>query len=127
MGYEPKFGDVASYQPLDLIAGDFNLLSETITLEAGQNLKRGTVLGRISGSGKYVISERLNDADTEIKDGSEDPSRILAEDVDASKGDRQTIAYLTGSFFPGGVILGKGHTIASIKEKLELRSIFFQG
>jgi hypothetical protein len=127
MGYEPKFGDVASYQPLDLIAGDFNLLSETVVLEAGQNLKRGAILGKKSDSGKYVISARLDNANVEINDGSEDPSRILAEDVDASKGDRQTIAYLTGSFYPKGVTLGKGHTIASIKEKLELRSIFFQG
>jgi hypothetical protein len=127
MGYEPKFGDVASYQPLDLIAGDFNLLSETIILEAGQNLKRGTVLGRKTDSGKYVMSSRVNGANAEIKDGSEDPSRILAEDVDASKDDHQTIAYLTGSFYPKSLTLGKGHTIASIKEKMELRSIFFQG
>jgi hypothetical protein len=96
-------------------------------LEAGQSLKRGAVLGKKADSGKYVLSARVDDANAEIKDGSEEPSRILAEDVDASKGDRLTIGYLTGSFYPKGVFLGKGHTIASIKEKLELRSIFFQG
>ena len=127
MSFEPGFRDVASYQPTDLIAGDFSLLSETIVLEAGQVLKRGAVLGHKIGAEKYVLSAKLDKAGAEVKDGSEEPRRILAEDVDATAGDRLTIAYLTGSFFPKGLTIGKGHTIESIKEPLELRSIFLQG
>ncbi len=127
MSFEPSFNDVASYQPTDLIAGDFNLLSETILLEAGQVLKRGSVLGHKTGAEKYALSAKIDKAGAQINDGSEEPKRILAEDVDASAGDRLTIAYLTGSFFPKGLTIGKGHTIESIKEPLELRSIFLQG
>jgi hypothetical protein len=56
------FGDFDSYNPHDLIAGDFPLKTETITLAKGQNLKRGSLLGRLKDSGKYVLSRKLDDA-----------------------------------------------------------------
>jgi hypothetical protein len=89
MGYEPSFGEIGEYQPQDLIAGHFDLQSETIVLESGQNLKRGTLLGKKTATGKFVISAKLADGDTEVSDGSDVPYRVLAEDVDASTADMQ--------------------------------------
>ncbi|MDQ3233364.1 MAG: head decoration protein [Pseudobdellovibrionaceae bacterium] len=127
MGYEPGFGEIGEYRPQDLIAGDFPLQSETIVLESGQTLKRGTLLGKKTAGGKYVISAKLTADDKPIADGSEVPYRILAEDVDASSGDKLTIAYHTGSFYQGGITLGKGHTVATVKPVLEPISIYIKG
>lgn len=127
MSYEPGFGEIGEYQPQDLIAGDFDLLSETIVIESGQKLKRGTLLGKKSATEKYVLSAKLTGDDKPISDGSEIPYRILAEDIDASSGDKLSIAYQTGSFFRGGITFGKGHTIASVKPILEPISIYIKG
>ena len=127
MGYAPEFKKQAEYQPHDLIAGDFPLKSETIALEAGQNLKRGSVLGRKATGGKFVLSAKLTADDKPITDGSEKPLRILAEDIDATSGDLTTIAYRTGSFLAGGLTLGKGHSLDTVKSEFETRSIFIEG
>jgi hypothetical protein len=127
MGYEPAFGEIGEYRPQDLIAGHFDLQSETIVLEAGQNLRRGTLLGKKTASGKYVISAKIADDGKAVSDGSETPYRVLAEDLDASKGDKLTIAYHTGSFYRGGITLGKGHTFETVKPVLEPISIYIKG
>ncbi|HYX35846.1 MAG TPA: head decoration protein, partial [Oligoflexus sp.] len=108
MGYEPSFSQIGEYQPLDLIAGDFPLQSETILLEKGHKLGRGSLLGKKTATGKYILSAKLAADDKAITDGSEIPYRILAEDIDATSADKLTIAYHTGSFFRGGIKLGKG-------------------
>jgi hypothetical protein len=120
------FGDFDSYNPHDLIAGDFPLKTETITLAKGQNLKRGSLLGRLKDSGKYVLSRKLDDAGKEIADGSEKPLRILGENVDAAAGDKLTVAYKTGYFFLTGVTIHESHKQEEIRLDLEARSIFFE-
>ncbi len=127
MGYEPSFSNQGSYAPLDLIAGDFPLKTETIVLEKGQNLKRGALLGQKNEGGKYILSSKSGTGNAAVADGSETPKRILAEDVNAVDKDKTTVGYLTGSFYRGGITLGKGHTIESVKPDLELRSIYIEG
>ncbi|RYZ89677.1 MAG: head decoration protein [Proteobacteria bacterium] len=95
MGYAPDFRKQAEYQPLDLIAGDFPLKTETVTIEAKQNLRRGAVLGKKAESGKYVLSAKLGGDDKPIADGSEKSRCILAFDIDATNGDTVTVAYKT--------------------------------
>lgn len=107
-----------SFTPDNLIAGEFDdLVGEKITLLSGQNLTRGTVLGKVTASGKYKISLA---ADTI---GSETPDLILAEDCDASGGDKSAIAYSRGDFNAQKLTIGTGHTIASIKEGLRVKNI----
>ena len=100
-----------SFTPDRLIAGD-EVLSDQITLLSGQNLARGAVIGKITASGKYKLSLAAS------TDGSEVPLRILADDTDASGGDKLTPAYYNGDFDANAVILGTGHTVASVFEGL---------
>lgn len=69
---------VATYKPDNLIAGTFPLITQSITIASNQILKRGAVLGRITASDKYVLSQATS------KDGSEQTSAILCEDVDTT-------------------------------------------
>ena len=127
MGYETGFYSQGEYQPQDLIAGDFPLKAESLLIEAGQVLKRGSLLGK-KDSGKWVLSALEKTDGSLVEDGSEIPTRILAEDIDTSKGnDRLSIGYLTGSFLKSAVTLGRGHSLESIKDQLEIRSIYLQG
>lgn len=107
-----------SFVPDNLIAGNHDeLVGEKITLLSGQNLVRGAVIGKVTASGKYKISLA---ADTI---GSETPDLILAEDCDASAGDKQAVAYSRGDFIAQALTIGTGHTIASIKEGLRVKNI----
>jgi hypothetical protein len=68
-----------------------------ITLISGENLSRGHVLGRITASGKCT------GFDADAVTGEEVAMGILAEDVDASGGDVNTIAYVHGEFQINGM------------------------
>lgn len=107
-----------TFNPDRLIAGDpARLLARSITLEEGQNLSRGAVLGRITASSTYALSA------TGAGDGSETPDLVLAEDTDASAGDVVTIAYERGDFDENEIVLGSGHTADSIREGLRAKGI----
>ncbi len=102
-----------------LIVDASKLITRQITLISGQNLTRGAVLGKITASSKYNLS--LSAAG----DGSQTPDLILAEDTDASGGDKVTIAYEAGSFNTNALTLGSAHTLASIQEGLRAKGIHF--
>jgi hypothetical protein len=118
MSEQAKFSSDA-YVPDELIANEpALLLSEKVTLLSGQNLTRGALLGKITASGKYVLS--LSAA----VDGSQTPSRVLVDDVDASAGDKEALAYRRGDFLDTGMTIGAGHTAASVKDALADIGIF---
>jgi len=105
--------------PGGLIAGNAGLLiSQPIVLLIGENLTRGALLGKITASGKYVLSESA------AADGSEVPAAILVEDTDATDADAPTVAYFRGDFIASGVILGAGHTVDSVRPALRDQGIF---
>lgn len=102
----------------NLLAGNPHLLiGRKVTIPAGQALKRGAVLGKITASGKYALS--LSTAN----DGSQTPDLILAEDCDASTADKKALAYARGDFNASGLILGASHTVDSILEGLRAKGI----
>lgn len=107
-----------SYQPDNLVADASTLLAQPITLAAGQNLKRGSVLGKITVGSKHTLSLAASN------DGSQVPDVILAEDTDASAGDVGTIAYVRGDFLRDCVTLGAGHTAVGVSEALRDKGIF---
>ncbi len=84
-----------------LSEGNGKISRETIILVAGQNLEAGTVLGKITASGKYAAY-----ADG-AADGTETAVAILYDNVDATAGDVDAVviaryaevsaALLTGS------------------------------
>ena len=108
-----------AFTPDKLVAGDADeLLGRKVTIISGQNLVRGTVLGKITASSKY------NKSLSTANDGSEVPDLILAEDCDASGGDKTALAYERGDFIQEALTLGASHTVASIKEGLRVKGIY---
>ena len=61
-------------------------------LIAGQNLARGSVLGRITATNKLTL------ADDAAIDGSDTPVGILVHDIDATAADKTCQIYVAGCF-----------------------------
>lgn len=120
-----RFAQEGVYTPDALIAHDADdLLGKTITLASGQNLTRGAVLGRITASGKYVLSA------TAAVDGSQVPSVVLCEDTNATGGDAACNAYFSGVFNVGALVLGAGHTTQTVTDALRnvgIQTVTVQG
>lgn len=109
------------HQPRQLLAGDFPRRFATVTILEGQSLDAGAVLGEITASGKFILS--LSAAE----DGSEDPSVVLWEDVDASDGDVEAEVLLCGDVLASALTVGTGHTVASVRKALRPLSLFIHG
>lgn len=107
-----------TYTPDNLLAGNAHLLkSRKVIILAGQVVSAGAVLGKVTASGKYVLSLQAS------ADGSETPDLILLEDVDASGGDKEALAAERGDFIEGALTIGTGHTADSIREGLRVKGI----
>ena len=107
-----------SYSPDKLIAGNSHLLiSRSVTLISGQNLTRGALLGKITTGGKYTLSLSAPN------DGSQIPTAILAEDCDASGGDKTCLIFERGDFNQNAMTFGTGHTADSVREGLRSKQI----
>lgn len=92
--------------------------TDTITVASGENLAAGAVLGKVTASGKYVLS------DDGSADGSETPVAILAEAVDASAGDKSGLIYLAGDFDERKLTFGGTHSAVSLRHALAAVGIF---
>ena len=88
----PTLGDLLKYEL------NANYCRETATLKAGTNYALGSVLGRITASGKYRLSPAAQVAGDE---GAETAVAVLLEAVDASTGDKT------------GLVAARGPTILS--------------
>jgi len=110
-----------AYLPDQLIAGRFPLVTDTVTIVSGSGVvKRGTVLGKITASGKFTTC--LNAA----SDGSQTPSVILADTVDATSADVSAGVYLAGEFNTNAMTFGTGTTIANSKDTLRDSNIYLK-
>lgn len=104
--------------PAGVLAGNTDLaVGRKITVLSGQNLVAGAVLGKVTASGKYVLSLSAS------ADGSQTPDLILAEDCDASGGDAVALAYSRGDFDENRLTIGTAHTADSIREGLRAKGI----
>ena len=108
----PSMGDVLKYEV------NPNYTREVVTLLAGLPYPVGSVLGKITASGKYTLSAAA------AGDGSEVPDAILAEDCDAAAGDRAAVAYTRGDFNEAALTFGAGHTAASTREGLRNKGLY---
>lgn len=70
-----------------------------------------------AANGEYKLSASA------ANDGSQTPDLILAEDVDATAGDKPGLAYSRGDFNANAITLDAGHTVASITEGLRAKGI----
>jgi hypothetical protein len=115
-----KQADSVSYDKLiaDLII-DQELKSVTVATGQGV-LKRGTVLGIITASGKAV---KVNSASA---DGSQTANCILTDDVDTTAADVVMTAYASGSFNRLALIFGGTDTAANHETRLRELGIFLK-
>lgn len=120
MTHVSGFTDQGEYKPCNLIAGEYPRIERIISIASGSALTKGSVLGRVTASGKFILSE------SDATDGSETPDAILAEDVDASAEDKQAIVYFSGEFNETALTLGTGHTLESIRAGLRSKSLFLR-
>ena len=107
-----------NYTPDQLSAGDFPIVIDSGTIATGQVLARGSVLGKITASGKYLLSASA------AVDGSQAPVVILEEDIDTTGGDAPAPIRLTGEVLGSELTLGAGHTLAGVKAALRPLSLF---
>lgn len=109
----------ALFVPDQLIAGTLQLVTDTGTITGGA-YQRGTVLGRVTASGKYTQSVKT------ATDGSETPVAILVDDVDASSGDQNGGLYLMGEFNQHRIIFDESWTISELKTAFRPLAIFLK-
>ncbi len=110
-----------TYTPDNLIAGDFPLVDGEVTIVSGQTLARGTLIGKITATGKYKICDSASD------DGSENPKGILAAAVDAASADvAHAPYYLAGTFNEDAVVFGGSDTAETHRDALRDLSIFLK-
>jgi hypothetical protein len=74
---------------------------DSFTMKAGNNLLRGTILARYTGTGDAGKLAAWNSGGS---NGLATPYAILLADCDASSADAACIVYLTGSFNAEGLI-----------------------
>jgi hypothetical protein len=107
------------FVPDQLIAGPAQLVTDTVTIASGAGvLARGTVLGVVTASGKYIKSASA------AADGSQTPVAILADNVDATSADQIAGVYLSGEFNSAALTLGAGWTVATVKAALRSVAIW---
>ena len=107
------------YVPDQLIAGELKIVTTNITVLSGSGiLKRGTVLGAVTASGKYVLSVKT------ASDGSQVPTAILADDVDATSSDAIGGGYLMGEFNINAMTFDASWSAPTLTAALRPFSIF---
>ena len=107
----------STYDPTALFAGEPPTRQRSITLASGSNttgtpLKRGTLLGRITSTDKYIPSIKT------ASDGSQNAAAILAIDTDAGAADVLTPAYFEGEFAGEMMTLDASWTITTLQAAL---------
>ena len=118
--FQPASAAAGTLTHDNLIGGDaINAVTESIVVDTGV-LSRGALLGKITATGKYVLSASA------AADGSQTPVAILAEDVNATSADVTTIAYFSGEFNQTAMTFGAGHTAASVKDALRNLNIYLK-
>jgi hypothetical protein len=83
----PTLGDLLKYEL------NANYSRETVTLKVGTNYALGSVLGKITASGKYRLSPAAQAAGDE---GAETAIAVLLEAIDASAGDKTALVVARG-------------------------------
>lgn len=111
------FKNEGAYTPNQFALGQ-EMARKVVVASGAGVLAAGTVLGKITASGKYLKSLAA------ANDGSQVPDAILAEGVDATSADKEAVVYIAGKFDQGRLILGAGHTLGSIDATLRDKSIW---
>lgn len=104
--------------PDQLVTPNYPVLKRGGTLLTGTDYKRGSVLGKITASGKYTL------VDSTAVDGSEDPVRVLMDDVDATAADKKAPMAITGEFIEDALIFGGTDTIDTHRDAMQAVNLY---
>lgn len=110
--------DYPMYDPTSLRAGG-HLRDRQITVASGANaagamLARGTVLGRVTATDKYVASVKT------ATDGSQVPAMVLAFGIDASATDIVCSGYDDGEFVAEKMVFDASWTADTLEAALRV-------
>ena len=95
------------------------VVADAVTIASGAGvLARGTVLGKVTASGKCVA---VNNA---LANGAQSIYAILAETVDATSADAAAPAYFSGEFNEAALVFGGDDTAADHKDAARAIGIF---
>lgn len=109
-----------TYVPDQLIAGDLQLVTDTVEIGGTDVLLRGTVLGQITTTGVYVPSVKT------ASDGSEKPCAILVDDVTPGSSSVRGGVYLIGLFNQNRILFDSSWTLPELKNALRPFSVFLR-
>lgn len=114
-------GDLGTYTPDNLIVGHKQpIVTDILTIAAGQTLKRGAVLGVADDSGKAKLLDKT------ATDGSQKFYAVLAEDINAAAEDKTAPVYLAGEFNAAALSFAEGTTAADIKAAARMANTFLR-
>lgn len=111
------------FDPTSLFAGPSDIVARNITILSGAtvnsstSLPRGTVLGRVSASDKYIPSV------AGASDGSQAPVAILADDISTASGDVAAPAYFEGEFADLKLTFDASWTAATLEAKFRQSNV----
>jgi hypothetical protein len=100
------------------------VITDSVVLQAGQNLSKGAVLGRVKDTGKYKLSALKDSDGNNISDGSEVPCAVLLENVDATDVDKNAPVLVLGEVDANELVIDSSWSIETIKPELRKMSIF---
>lgn len=103
--------ETESFSVTQLFAGNSDVRTTDVTVVAGQNLAAGTVVGRITASGKIMKSV------IGAVDGSAVPIGIMVNAVDATAADKAGSIYVGGDFNVDALVWDAGYNTDLLKLK----------
>jgi len=94
-------------------------IARVVTIASGAGkLRRGSVIGKVTASRKFLLAKKA------AADGSAVPEMILADDVDATSGDVQAVAYLTGKYNSNAIHLDESLSVIDVSDAFRTKSLF---
>lgn len=101
----------------NLFAGDAEVVTEAVTIKIGEVIPKFSVVAK-NAEGKVVTAAKDNDT---LK-----LYGILAEDVNATDKDIESVVYLSGEFNSNTVIVKEGNTLEDLKVGLREIGIYLK-
>lgn len=113
---------VSTFTPDNLIVDDVDMVTDVGTIVSGQGLlARGTVLGKITASGKLAICDKAASGT-----GCNVPFAVLANETDATSADKTATVYIMGAFNASSLIFAAGTVVADVKDLARDKNMYFR-
>ena len=109
-----------TYTPEQEFADSGSVVSDSVTIEIGQVLLRGTVLGVVTASGEYKQSLVASG------DGSQNPTAYLLEDVDTTAGSITNVPVRLKSIVLQSFLIIEAGQEQAVKEALRPLGIYIK-